>query len=212
MDHNLLSCYYLFQFVSSILCLLPTISTHLICLAAQCNTMARSNFGSPVLKCESTSVKLFPVFELTIAPPSQIIGLIILGIVLALGGGPHNDRIGFRYWMDSFKAFREPPVVCLAFFSTFANAAFSFLGTEIVALAAAEAENSRRNVPKAVGRVFYRILLFYVGGIVIGMLVPFHDDRLLGASTAAALHPHLSLSPSIMLGSRYFLLSSTLPS
>jgi len=56
-----------------------------------------------------------------------------------------------------------------------------------VALAAAETENPRRNLPKAVGRVFYRILLFYVGGvIVIGLLVPYHDRRLLGASTAAS--------------------------
>jgi len=42
-------------------------------------------------------------------------------------------------------------------------------------------------VPKAIRRVFYRILLFYVGGvIVIGWLVPYNDKRLLGASTAAS--------------------------
>lgn len=75
----------------------------------------------------------------------------------------------------------------MAFYATFINAAFSFLGTEIVALAAGEAENPRRNVPKAIRRVFYRILLFYVGGvIVIGWLVPYNDPRLLGASTAAS--------------------------
>ena len=27
-----------------------------------------------------------------------ITGLIILGIVLDLGGGPSHDRLGFRYW------------------------------------------------------------------------------------------------------------------
>ena len=74
------------------------------------------------------SVKLFPVFELTIAPPSQIIGLIILGIVLDLGGGPHNDRIGFRYWMDSFKAFREPPVFFFGLFFNICKRCFQFFG------------------------------------------------------------------------------------
>lgn len=29
-----------------------------------------------------------------------IIGLIILGIVIDLGGGPNGDRIGFRYWIE----------------------------------------------------------------------------------------------------------------
>src|ERR1700735_3995926 len=41
--------------------------------------------------------------------------------------------------------------------------------------------------PKAIRRVFYRILLFYVGGvIVIGLLVPYNDPRLVGKSTAAS--------------------------
>jgi amino acid transporter len=29
-----------------------------------------------------------------------IVGLVILGIVLDLGGGPSHDRIGFRYWKN----------------------------------------------------------------------------------------------------------------
>jgi len=123
---------------------------------------------------------------------TTIVGLIILGIVLDLGGGPSHDRIGFRYWKKpgAFNQLNGIPGTkgrFLAFWATFINAAFSFLGTEIVALAAGEAENPRRNVPKAIRRVFYRILLFYVGGvIVIGWLVPYNDPRLLGASTAAS--------------------------
>lgn len=49
-----------------------------------------------------------------------------------------------------------------SFWTVFLQASFSFLGTEIVALTAAEAENPRRNVPKAINRVFYRILFLYV--------------------------------------------------
>jgi yeast amino acid transporter len=30
----------------------------------------------------------------------SIVGLIILGLILDLGGGPDHDRIGFRYWKD----------------------------------------------------------------------------------------------------------------
>lgn len=47
------------------------------------------------------------------------------------------------------------------------QAAFSFIGTEIVAIAAGEAKNPRRNLPKAIRRVYIRILLFYIGGTLI---------------------------------------------
>jgi len=80
--------------------------------------------------------------------------------------------------------------VFLAFWASFTNAAFSFLGTEIVALAAGEAANPRRNVPKAIRRVFWRILLFYVGGVlVIGLTVPYTDSRLLDNTNDAASSP-----------------------
>lgn len=118
-----------------------------------------------------------------------------MGIVLDLGGGPTHDRIGFRYWKNP-GPFNQLDGISgvtgrfLAFWATFVNAAFSFLGTEIVSLAAAEAENPRRNVPKAIRRVFYRILLFYVGGvIVIGWLVPYTDPRLLSATGNASASP-----------------------
>lgn len=68
------------------------------------------------------------------------------------------------------------------------QAAFSFIGTEIVAIAAGEAKNPRRNLPKAIKRVYIRILLFYIGGtLIIGLLVPSNDPGLnLKSGTAAA--------------------------
>jgi len=49
----------------------------------------------------------------------------------------------------SSMVFQEPQVVFLAFWATFINAAFSYLGIEIVALAAAEVENPHCNVPRS---------------------------------------------------------------
>lgn len=120
-----------------------------------------------------------------------------MGLVLDLGGGPTHDRIGFRYWKNpgAFNQLNGIPGAkgrFLAFWATFINAAFSFLGTEIVALAAAEAENPRRNVPKAIRRVFYRILMFYIGGvIVIGWLVPYNTPNLLGGADNASSSPYV---------------------
>ncbi|CCM01935.1 uncharacterized protein FIBRA_04008 [Fibroporia radiculosa] len=121
-----------------------------------------------------------------------ITGLIILGIVLDLGGGPNHDRIGFRYWKHPgpFVQYNDIGGVTgrfLGWWSVMTNAAFSYIGTEIVAIAAGEAKNPRRNLPKAIRRVYIRILLFYIGGVtVIGLLVPSNNPFLnLEKSTAA---------------------------
>ena len=70
----------------------------------------------------------------------------------------------------------------LGLWSTLVNAAFSYGGVEMVAVAAGEAENPRYNIPKAVRRVFWRILFFYVlGSLAIGVLIPYNEERLLNA-------------------------------
>jgi amino acid transporter len=72
------------------------------------------------------------------------------------------------------------------------QAAFSFQGMELVAIAASETESPRRNIAKAVRRVFYRILIFYMLGILVtGMLVPYTDDDLLQETGNAAQSPYV---------------------
>lgn len=51
------------------------------------------------------------------------------------------------------------------FWAVLSQAAFSYIGTEIVAIAAGEAKNPRKNLPKAIKLVYIRILLFYIGGV-----------------------------------------------
>ena len=149
------------------------------------------------------------------------VGLIILGIILDLGGGPDHDRLGFRYWKNPGPFVQYNDIAgakgrFLGFWAVLTQAAFSFIGTEIVAvslplsvhnaaqscragiendviklnfqIAAGEAKNPRRNLPRAIRRVYIRILLFYIGGVtIIGLLVPSSDPGLkLGSGTAAA--------------------------
>jgi amino acid transporter len=59
----------------------------------------------------------------------------------------------------------------LAFFSAFISAAYSYTGTETVILAAGEASNPSKQIPRAAKRVMYRIIVFYVLGVlIIGMM------------------------------------------
>ncbi|KAM0745999.1 hypothetical protein T439DRAFT_384462 [Meredithblackwellia eburnea MCA 4105] len=122
-----------------------------------------------------------------------IVGLILLGIVITCGGGPDHQSIGFRFWREDgpfqqLNGIPGPFGRFLSFWTVFIQAAFSFLGTEIVAITAAEAENPRKNVPLAIKKVFFRIALFYVvGTFVMGLLVsPNNPNLLTGSGTAAS--------------------------
>ncbi|PPJ58222.1 hypothetical protein CBER1_10215 [Cercospora berteroae] len=107
-----------------------------------------------------------------------IVGLILLAIIITLGGAM-NEYIA-RGNLGRF----------LGFWSTLSNAVFSFGGIEMVAVAAGEAEDPRRNVPKAIRRVFWRILVFYVlGAFVLGLVCPSNDPNLLGRQPGAASSP-----------------------
>jgi yeast amino acid transporter len=114
-----------------------------------------------------------------------IVGLLIMAFILDLGGGPNHQRLGFHYWKDPGPIKQYPPQVggslgrFLAFFSTLVQASFSYGGVEMVAIAAGEAENPLKNIPKAVKRVFWRILFFYVlGSLACGVLVSSDDPDL----------------------------------
>jgi amino acid transporter len=66
------------------------------------------------------------------------------------------------------------------------TAAFAFAGTELVGLAAAETANPRKSLPTAIKQVFWRITLFYIVSLVlVGLLVPYNEPRLLGATSIA---------------------------
>lgn len=107
-----------------------------------------------------------------------IIGLIILGLVIDLGGAPDRDRRGFRYWHNpgALVQFHDIPGSLgrfAGFWSVLINAAYSFLGTEILGMTAAEMQNPTRNVPKAIRGVWVRILLFYITGVfILGLICP----------------------------------------
>ncbi|CAH7672968.1 amino acid permease-domain-containing protein [Phakopsora pachyrhizi] len=124
-----------------------------------------------------------------------VVMLLIVGIVIDLGGGPNHDRVGFRNLKNPgpFNQLNGIPGVggrFLAFWSVFIQAVYSFIGTEMVAITAGEAANPRKTVPKAIERVFYRILVFYLGSTtLVGLLVPYTSPELLGGTGDAASSP-----------------------
>ena len=115
-----------------------------------------------------------------------VIFLIIFGLVIDLGGIPGQERIGFRYWKQP-GPFVEyiasgPWGQFLGYWAVMTNAVFSFAGVESLAMAAAETQNPRRNIPKACKKVFARVLMFYIlagtfNGIQISFLLTDHSPH-----------------------------------
>ncbi|KAI1174420.1 AAT family amino acid transporter [Nemania sp. FL0916] len=132
---------------------------------------------------------------------TTIVGLILLMFIITLGGTPNGDRIGFRYWVDP-GPMNEYLVTgslgkFLAFWKVFIQATFSYGGSEMVVVASGETENPRRNIPKAVRRVFWRIALFYVLAIfLVTLCVSSEDRRLLDAIRGNA--PGAAASPFVI--------------
>ncbi|KAK5281879.1 hypothetical protein LTR20_009929 [Exophiala xenobiotica] len=123
------------------------------------------------------------------------LGLIFVSIVITAGGGPKHQSIGFRYWNNpgpwtNYNGVTGPKGHFLGFLASFVNAAFSFLGIETVVIAAAEAENPHRSIPRAARRVTYRIGFFYIlGALLIGMIISPQNPGLVSGSGNANSSP-----------------------
>jgi len=121
-----------------------------------------------------------------------VIIFIVVGALMITGllGG---QRVGFANWSvaNPSNGQHAPFVGGLpAVLLVFLVAGFSFQGTEAVGLAAAEAKDPGRSVPRAIHSVFWRILIFYIGSIfVVGSLIPFTDPNLLHGDDKVAFSP-----------------------
>lgn len=142
-------------------------------------------------------------FWLSVLKVLTCLGLIILLLVIALGGAPTKDRLGFRFWQDpgAFKPYSEKRSSSytlhvegslgrfVSFVSVLVTAIFAYMGSELVGITFAECARPRQAIPKAIKLTFYRILLFYICSVLLlGMCVASNDPLLLGAkgSTASA--------------------------
>lgn len=118
-----------------------------------------------------------------------------------VGGNPQNDAYGFRYWRDP-GAFAEHPLKSSTgslarfegFLSALWSAAFTVVGPEYIAMAAAETKRPRKYIKTAFKTVYWRFGMFFIlGALCVGIVVPWNDPSLqgvldgsLGSGTAAA--------------------------
>ncbi|MEU9356680.1 amino acid permease [Streptomyces sp. NPDC048301] len=114
-----------------------------------------------------------------------IVAFLVLGVLAVLGLLPGSDTSGVsNLWRHGGFA----PQGVTAILAGLLTAMFSFQGSEIVTIAAAESTEPRKNIKKAIRAVVWRLGLFYIGSIlVVVCLVPWDADDLAAGSYQAVL-------------------------
>ncbi|WP_431036078.1 GABA permease [Pseudomonas yamanorum] len=124
------------------------------------------------------SVKNYGEFEFWFAliKVVAIIGFVILGILAIFGFLPSSQVSGVSHLFDTQGFLPNGMGAVLAAILT---TMFSFMGTEIVTIAAAESKNPGQQISKATNSVIWRIGLFYLVSIfIVVALVPWNDPAL----------------------------------
>lgn len=115
------------------------------------------------------NVKLYGEFEFWFALLKiiTIIGTILLGVIIIFFG-LNSPAVGFsNLWVhDGFF-----PNGGYAFLLSIAVIMFSFGGTELIGITAGEADDPKTSIPRAVKQVMWRILIFYVGALIVIMCI-----------------------------------------
>ncbi|EIT76366.1 amino acid permease/ SLC12A domain-containing protein [Aspergillus flavus] len=110
-----------------------------------------------------------------------VLALMVFSLVLALGGGPDHDRIGFRYWETprAFAGDHTATGILRAICRTMPSATFAYLGSELIGINILRTRNTRKTALHATKLTFYRILVINIVTVTfIGMLVPFDAKEL----------------------------------
>lgn len=85
----------------------------------------------------------------------------------------------------------------LGFLACFIQASFTIAGPDYVSMAAGEAQQPRKTMPRAFKTVFWRLACFFIlGSLSIGIVVPYNDPELADALSNA--RPGAGASPYVI--------------
>ncbi|WP_341522231.1 GABA permease [Pseudomonas sp. G.S.17] len=124
------------------------------------------------------SVKNYGEFEFWFAliKVIAIIGFVVLGVAAIFGLLPNSQVSGVSHLYDTQGFLPNGMGAVLAAMLT---TMFSFMGTEIVTIAAAESKDPEKQITKATNSVIWRISLFYLLSIfLVVALVPWNHSGL----------------------------------
>ncbi|NGP06364.1 amino acid permease [Rhodococcus sp. 14C212] len=115
-----------------------------------------------------------------------IVAFLVIGVAMIAGWVPAFDSTGFAN-LTAHGGFAPTGIAGIA--AGLLIVVFAFGGTEIIAIAAAETSDPRRNVGRAVRTLIWRILVFYIGSVLIMVTVlPWTSEDLVTGPFVAVLN------------------------
>ncbi|MCH4172042.1 MAG: amino acid permease [Lactobacillus sp.] len=99
-----------------------------------------------------------------------IIALIAVGLMMIFTGFKDTSGVQASFG-NIFHHFQMFPHGIIAFIAAFPMVFFAFQGIEFVSITIGETKNPRKVLPKAVNQTIYRILIFYIGAMIIIMSI-----------------------------------------
>lgn len=152
-----------------------------------------------LIGCNSLSVGSFGTLEywLSLFKVVSIVTFIVLGVLAIFGLLPGSSTSGIsNLWANGGFA----PKGNVAIVAALLTAMFSFQGSEVVTIAAAESRDPKANIKKAIRAVVWRLGLFYLGSMfVVVCLVPWNAPGLAQGSYQAVLNAmNIPWAPGIM--------------
>ncbi|MBK5143327.1 amino acid permease [Budviciaceae bacterium BWR-B9] len=139
-----------------------------------------------------STVKVYGEMEFwfAIIKVAAIIGMIAFGVwLLATGTGGPEAGINNLWSQGGFMPFGFEGLVMAT-----AIIMFSFGGLELIGITAAEADNPEKTIPKAINQVLYRILIFYIGSLVVLLSLYPWTKVVEGGSPFVMIFHHLNSS------------------
>ncbi|KAI1839807.1 hypothetical protein JX266_013981 [Neoarthrinium moseri] len=132
------------------------------------------------------AVRLYGETEFWLSGGKLILILILFSFtfITMIGGNPHHDAYGFRYWQfpGAFAEYRSNGALGRfeGFLSCLWTAAFTIAGPEYISMVAAEAQRPSLYIKTAFKTVYYRFYLFFsIGALAVGIVVPYNDSTLI---------------------------------
>ncbi|HBP40154.1 MAG: amino acid permease [Vreelandella alkaliphila] len=111
-------------------------------------------------------------FWLSLIKVIAVVVFVLVGAMAIIGWVPLHGAAGAEVASPGLSAGAMSPSL-LAIGTTLLAVMFAFSGTELIGIAAGEAVDPARNVPKAIRATLWRLILFFVGTIiVIAALLP----------------------------------------
>ncbi|XBH22590.1 amino acid permease [Jonesiaceae bacterium BS-20] len=149
-------------------------ATTLVLLFAVVNLAGVKNFGE--MEFWFAAIKV-----------GAIIAFLVVGVLLVTGVIPGPDGMGLQKLFSGEGGFAPRGLSGIA--AGLLAVMFAFGGIEIITIAAAEATNPSDSIKRATSSIMWRILVFYVGSILVMLMVlPWNDPALVEGSFVAVLN------------------------